>query len=165
MPWACGGTGIRVRLKSVWAQAHVGSTPTMPTTQKGPAPADRNLLCLVYTYYMPFAAVYCVQQFVYRIFSFFRHWYAGGFRKAAHWTLLILERLDRVLALKVTIRYFFRPLYQDYSFAGYFFGFPFRVVRALAALVVYAFVIAMAIALYLAWAFAPLYVLYWGFGM
>ena len=113
---------------------------------------------------MSIAAVYLAQRFAWRIFSWLEHWYAGGFRRAMHWTLLALERLDRKLALRVTLRYFFRPLYQDYSFVGYFFGFIFRSVRILAGLMVYAVVIAAAIVLYLVWAFAPIYILYLGFG-
>lgn len=113
---------------------------------------------------MSIAAVYLVRQFAVRIADFLRHWYVGGFLRAMHWTLLFLERLDRTLALRVTLRYFFRPLYQDYTFVGYAFGFIFRVFRALVAFIIYAAVIVFAVALYLAWAFAPAYVLYWGFG-
>ncbi len=113
---------------------------------------------------MSIAAVYLVRQCAVRTLDFLNHWYVGGFRRATHWTLLFLERLDRTLALRVTLRYFFRPLYQDYSFVGYFFGFLFRIFRALVAFVIYAAVIACAVALYLVWAFAPIYIVYAGFG-
>ena len=107
---------------------------------------------------MSFSLFYLVQKFFYRIFEFIRHWYIDGFLWFAHHTLNFLEGLDRFFALKVTLRYWFKPLYQDYSFLGYFLGFVFRTGRLLAGGIIYLIIVLIAAALYLAWAFLPFYV-------
>ena len=112
---------------------------------------------------MTLAPLYLIQRFFYRIFEFLRHWYVGGFLAAVHQTLNVLERLDRVLALKITLRYIFKPLYQDYSPLGYFLGFIFRGGRLLIGGLVYLVVILIATVLYIGWAAVPIFIVYQGF--
>lgn len=109
---------------------------------------------------MSFSLVYLVQRFFYRIFDFLRDWYVGGFLWFSHRSLNFLERLDRFFALKVTFRYWFKPLYQDYSFIGYVLGFFFRTVRLLAACLVYLAFAIISWVFYLAWAAIPVYLVY-----
>ncbi len=112
---------------------------------------------------MSFSLVYLGHQFFYRIYDFLRHWYVGGFLSIARRTLAILESLDRTFALKITVRYFLRPLYQDYSILGYILGFIFRTGRLMAGGIVYSAIIALALAIYLFWASLPIYVIAKGF--
>lgn len=109
---------------------------------------------------MSFSLVYLIQRFFYRIIQFLRHWHIGGFLAITHWTLNILERLDRVLALRITLRFLFKPLYQDYTILGYLLGFIFRSSRILIAAFVYTLVIAVSVVIYLAWAAIPIYLVY-----
>lgn len=101
---------------------------------------------------MSFSLVYLVQRFFYRIYEFLRHWYIGGLSAVFHQTLSLLELLDRKFALKITVRYLFRPLYQDYTILGYILGFIFRSIRVIAASFLYFLIILLASAVYLVWA-------------
>ncbi|MBU6141825.1 hypothetical protein KGO95_01735 [Patescibacteria group bacterium] len=104
--------------------------------------------------------VYLLNRLLQRLVDFVRHWYVDGFFQAVDWMLDILEKLDRSFALRITVKYWLQPLYQDYTMIGYVWGFIFRTVRILIALVVYLLLIACALALFLAWAAIPLWVLY-----
>ena len=95
-----------------------------------------------------------------RVLDFFRHWYFYGFLRATHWAYNFLERLDRIFALRITAKNWLQPLYQDYSFIGYLWGFIFRTVRILAALLVYGFFAAFSFGLFILWALIPPYVIY-----
>ncbi|KKU83417.1 MAG: hypothetical protein UY12_C0037G0009 [Parcubacteria group bacterium GW2011_GWA2_47_8b] len=112
---------------------------------------------------MNFSLIYLAQRFFYRIYEFLRNWYVGGFLAAVHKTLNILEAFDRRLALRINLRYLFRPIYQDYSFLGRLLGFLFRGVRIIYASLIYFVIIVIAAGIYLAWAVAPIYILYKGF--
>ncbi len=105
------------------------------------------------------AVIYLIQRFFYRIWEFLTHWYVGGYFAIGGKFLNILEYLDQTLALRITLRYFFQPLYRDYSFIGYLIGIPVRAVRTFIGLIAYGAVIAAGVAVYLAWAAVPLYFL------
>jgi len=95
-----------------------------------------------------------------RILDFFRHWYIHGFIRAIHLALGFLERLDRIFALRITMKNWFQPLYQDYTVIGYIWGFIFRTIRIFIGLVIYAIFILFAFALFMLWAAIPFYVMY-----
>ncbi len=103
---------------------------------------------------------YLFNRFVYRIKEFFRHWYIKSFFIYSQFVVSQLEKLDRFLAFKITLRYLFKPLYQDYSFLGYILGFIFRVCRLVFGGIIYAVVFALAVALYIIWLATPIYVVY-----
>ena len=109
------------------------------------------------------AIVYLLYRAGYTILDFSRHWYIGSARAIMHRTLGILERFDYSLALSVTLRSFFQPLYQDRSAIGYILGFFFRTIRIVIALLLYALIIAGALLLYLSWAALPVIIIYRGF--
>lgn len=104
--------------------------------------------------------VYLLTHLGRRVLDFFRHWYYHGFLRATHWSYNFLERLDRFFALRITAKNWFQPLYQDYTFIGYLWGFVFRTTRILAALTVYGFFIAISFCLFLLWAAIPIFVIY-----
>lgn len=70
------------------------------------------------------------------------------------------ESMDRVFAWKITAKNIFKPLYGDYSFIGYVFGFLFRIVRLVITTVIYVCIFIVAALLYVLWLFIPLFFLY-----
>jgi hypothetical protein len=106
------------------------------------------------------SVVYIFTRLGMRLLDFFRHWYVDGFFKAVHLTLNFLERMDHRFALRITFKNWLQPLYQDYSFIGYLWGFVFRTIRILVGLVVYMLFVAFALGLFAIWAAIPLYVIY-----
>lgn len=109
---------------------------------------------------MNITAVYLFQRFFYRIFEFLRHWYVKSLFIYSHRVINFLERLDKTLALKVTLRHLFQPLYKDYSFIGYVLGFLFRAMRVVSAGLVYLVIIALALFFYVIWLLAPIFIIY-----
>ncbi len=108
---------------------------------------------------MASALVYLGNRFFYRIGEFVRHWYKDGFYFFFRRLIDLLERLDRYFALRVTFRYLFQPLYQNYTFVGYVLGFIFRGVRLAAGGFVYLCVILVWAGLYLGWAAIPIFII------
>jgi len=110
---------------------------------------------------MDFAPVYLLQRCAYRFVDFFHHWYVDGSRTIGRRFIAALEEVDRVIALRVTFRYFFQPLYGDFSGIGRVLGVIFRTGRILVGLVIYAVVVAAFLAFYLLWiAFPAAVILY-----
>lgn len=99
-------------------------------------------------------------QLIHRIFEFLEHWYWGSFQAAGGKFIDLLRDWDRFFALKITIRYWLQPLYQDRTFIGYILGPIFRTGRIIVALVAYLIVAALAGLLYLLWLLIPPYVIY-----
>jgi len=110
--------------------------------------------------YLNISLIYIFNHLLERILDFFRHWYLDGFLKATHWSLNILERFDRVFALRITVKNWLQPLYQDYTIIGYLWGFLFRTVRIFSGLIIYAIFVLLSSATFLVWASIPIYVIY-----
>lgn len=98
---------------------------------------------------------YLFQQIVYRIGSFLRHWYINGFLNFWNRTRRILNAFDRHLAIKITIRHWSEPLYQDKTVVGYILGFVFRTSRILIGSVIYLVIFLVFTGLFLIWAAIP----------
>jgi hypothetical protein len=109
---------------------------------------------------MDFAPVYLIQRFFYRLVDFFHHWYVDGSRYLGHRFLLILRGIDGTLAIQITLRHFFEPLYRDYSGIGRILGVIFRTGRVFVGAVIYLFFTLLFIALYLAWILIPIFLLF-----
>ena len=103
---------------------------------------------------------YLLNRLIFRIVEFFKHWYIHSFRIYTHFVISILERFDRQLAWKITLKYIFEPLYQDRSVIGYTLGFIFRSIRLIIGSVIYALIIAAAVFFYLIWLAIPIYIIY-----
>ncbi len=103
---------------------------------------------------------YLLWLFFYRLFEFFRHWYVKSFFIYSDKILNLFSYLDKFFALKVTLRHFFQPLFQDYSLIGYLFGFIFRSLRILISLFVYLLVFLLALFIYLFWLAIPIYLIF-----
>ena len=112
---------------------------------------------------MSFSLVYLAHRVGYRLFDFFRCWYADGSRVFFHHFISFLERLDQTFAVRVTLRYFFQPLYKDYTIVGRILGVVFRSGRLAIGMSVYACVAAVFLALYAVWLLIPLIILFYIF--
>lgn len=104
----------------------------------------------------PMVLVYLIRRFFYRIFDFLRHWYVKSAKIYSNFVLDQLQKIDRVLAWQVNLRYLFQPLYKDYSIIGYILGFILRSLRLIATSIIYAFIFAVAVALYVIWLLIPI---------
>ncbi|MEK7546986.1 MAG: hypothetical protein AAB536_02295 [Patescibacteria group bacterium] len=113
---------------------------------------------------MNFALVYLIQRFFYRIFDFFHHWYADASKVFFHRFVSFLESLDRTIALRVTLRYFFQPLYKDYTVIGRILGVVFRSGRIIIGLGVYAFTAIIFLIIYALWLAAPIVLIFYVLG-
>lgn len=108
---------------------------------------------------MSFSLVYLANRFLYRLSSFFYHWYIDGTRWFAHRYIVTLEGLDETFAVHITLRHYFEPLYKDYSIVGRILGIVFRSGRILIGLTIYLFVTLVWFALYLIWLGLPVVLL------
>ncbi|MFH1347035.1 MAG: hypothetical protein ABIH10_02185 [Spirochaetota bacterium] len=106
------------------------------------------------------ALIYIINRFFYRFVEFWRHWYVGSFKIASHIFLSLLEKLDKRVALKITFKNFFQPLYQDRSFIGYFLGIIFRSFRLFFGGIFYLFLGFLAIIIYLFWLAIPVLIIF-----
>ncbi len=109
---------------------------------------------------MNVSGVYLLQRAGWRIWQFIWHWYVDAFIRGFRWHVNFLEGLDRFFALRITLRYFFQPLYQDYTFVGRILGIILRSIRITGAVLTYTIVALVSIALYIGWAAVPLYIIY-----
>ena len=104
--------------------------------------------------------IYLANRFVYGIIDFLNHWYIGSFLVVSDFMLNLFEQLDYVFALRVTLKNFFKPLYQDKTIIGYILGFFLRTGRVLVALVVYISVFILSIVIYVFWLSIIPYIVY-----
>jgi hypothetical protein len=109
---------------------------------------------------MSFAPIYLLHRFFFRISDFFHHWYVDGSRALWHRFISFFESLDRIFAFKITLRYFWKPLYGDYTIVGHVMGFFLRLGRLILGGVTYVICAAVMVSLYVAWIALPFAVLF-----
>ncbi len=112
---------------------------------------------------MNFSLTYLAGRFAYRISDFFHHWYIDASKVFFHKFISFLESLDQAIAMRVTLKYFFQPLFKDYTFIGRILGVVFRTGRILMGLAIYAFILAIFLAIYALWLSAPVIMLFYIF--
>lgn len=105
-------------------------------------------------------AGYLAERFFHRVFEFLEHWYWGSFRVAGGRFFDLLKSWDRFFALRITIRHWLQPLYQDRTFIGYVLGPIFRTGRIIIGASVYLAVTAIAVLFYFLWLLVPPFLLY-----
>lgn len=111
---------------------------------------------------MNFVFTYITDRFFYRFLSFFYHWYINGFSAIADNFMKTLRDMDKTFAVWITIRYFFEPLYKDYSIIGRILGVVLRSGRILVGFVVYLFTAILFLLIYIIWALIPIILIYHG---
>ena len=104
---------------------------------------------------MNFAVVYIINRFFYRLIDFFHNWYVHGSKFLIHRFVSVLEEIDRTVAIKVTLRYFFQPLYKDYTIVGRILGIVFRSGRLLVGGLIYLVLILFFVVIYAVWIILP----------
>lgn len=109
---------------------------------------------------MNFSLAYLANRFFCRLFDFFHHWYADGSRVFFNYFISRLERMDQTFAVRVTLRYFFQPLYKDYTIVGRILGVVFRSARLLIGAAVYLAAALVFAACYLIWLSVPILLIF-----
>ena len=102
---------------------------------------------------MNFAFGYLIYRFFFNIYNFLRHFYVFGTRYILHFWIGTLEKLDKTFAVKINLKYFFVPLYKDYSLMGRILGIIFRTIRIIIGTVIYFFVSILFLGIVLFWIF------------
>jgi hypothetical protein len=110
---------------------------------------------------MDFSIVYLGRRVIYRIADFFHHWYVDGSRAIGRSFIGTMRNVDQSLAVAITLRHFFEPLYRDYSIIGRILGIVFRTVRVLIGGVFYLFLAAIFAVVYLVWLAIPAVILFY----
>ena len=110
---------------------------------------------------MDFSVAYLARRLVYRFTDFFHHWYVDGSRVIARRFMATLTAADQSLAVAITLRHFFEPLYKDYSIIGRILGIVFRSARVAIGGVLY-IILALGFAVaYLVWLAIPAVILFY----
>ncbi len=104
--------------------------------------------------------IYLGQRLWVLVSNFFYHWYVHGSRNIGHYFISFLERVDQSLAIRITLRHFFEPLYKDYTVIGRILGVFFRSGRILIGTVVYVFLGVLALGIFLAWLILPVLLIF-----
>lgn len=110
---------------------------------------------------MDFSVVYLVRRFAYHFLDFFHHWYVDGSRVIGRRFMATLTAADRSLAVAVTLRHFFEPLYKDYTVIGRILGVVFRSARILIGVVAYLLLFLLFLAAYLVWLAVPAVIIFY----
>jgi hypothetical protein len=110
---------------------------------------------------MDFAIVYLLRRLIYRITDFFHHWYIDGSRAIARRFMATMTAVDQSLAVAITLRHFFEPLYKDYSIIGRILGIVFRTFRVLIGGIFYLFLALIFAVVYLIWIAIPAVILFY----
>ena len=105
--------------------------------------------------------VYIVRRFFFRIVNFFHHWYVDGSREIGRRFMAAMTRADQTLAIAITLRHFFEPLYKDYSVVGRIMGIFFRTIRVIIGSVIYLLFAAAFAALYIIWLAIPAVIIFY----
>jgi len=101
------------------------------------------------------SVIYFFKKILDAIVSLLKHWYIDSFYMIYDVLVRTIKKLDRKWALKITLRHFFRPLYQDYSWQGYILGIGFRFFRVILASINYFFILVFFLAMYAFWCLLP----------
>jgi hypothetical protein len=103
---------------------------------------------------------YCIIRAKRSLLGFLRVWYWGGFVFFNTFFREMMRRIDTVFALKITIRNFFVPLYNDRTILGYILGVVLRSARIIVSVPIYVCVWVISVGCALVWMGIPLFLVY-----
>jgi hypothetical protein len=89
-------------------------------------------------------------------FGFLRHWYIDAPKRFFYAFLNFLQDVDRFFAWKITFSHMFQPLYGDFSFLGYIFGFVLRFCRFVVGSIAYFFIFLASLSFFVFWCVIPI---------
>ena len=72
-----------------------------------------------------------------------------------------MRSVDQSLAVAITMRHFFEPLYKDYSIVGRIMGIIFRTIRVFLGGIFYIFLAISFAIIYVAWVAIPIIIIYY----
>jgi len=104
--------------------------------------------------------VYLLKNLFLDVFLFFKHWYWDSFQLIYGKALGIIRGMERRLAVRINVRFIFKPLYQEYNIYGYVLGFLYRTFRIIIGSIGYLLIMALATLAYILWAALPVFVVY-----
>ena len=90
--------------------------------------------------------------------NFFDFWWKSSFLWWKEKFGKAMFRMERTFAVKINFFNIFRPLYQDYTFIGYTFGFILRATRVIVGSLIYLIIFILFAGLYLVWALLPFWI-------
>jgi len=91
---------------------------------------------------------------------FFKHWYIDASKTWLKTAMTLFSELEQALALVVTLKHLFEPLYQDYTLMGQAIGPFFRMGRVILTLGIYIILAAIFLASYIVWIFLPVFLIF-----
>jgi hypothetical protein len=112
---------------------------------------------------MNFSLGYLFYRFFLRIYLFFYHWYVDGSVRFLRFFRNVFFGLEQGFAIRLTIRYFFVPLYKDYTIIGRIIGPIFRLGRIVIGLIIYCSAFLIILTSYLFWILIPPTLFFYGF--
>ncbi len=104
--------------------------------------------------------IYVLKRLGFRIMLFIEHYWIDGFRFFFGKLIDCLEGMDRSLAIRISFKNLFKPLYGRRDIFGYSFGFIFRSLRIGLAGLIYALISVLFMLGYLIWAMIPFWLIY-----
>jgi hypothetical protein len=104
--------------------------------------------------------IYLGKTIAFRIYMFFRRWYAGGFLMLYGMWLGLVRASERRLAIRINARFLFQPLYQERNIVGYVMGFLYHFFKIFLGGVWYGITACIIAFLYLLWAAVPIALIY-----
>jgi len=105
------------------------------------------------------AASYLVQRALFRVVEFFRHWYIGGTQAFLRRFSDAAQGIEAVVAVRVTLRFFFQPLFRDYTVVGHILGPVFRLGRLVIGAAAYLVLFILFFAAYVVWIAFPAFLI------
>ena len=103
--------------------------------------------------------VYLLKRLLFYIESFIRTYYIEGTHFFWRTYQNILYNLEERLGVFLNIRYFWIPLWQQYSFAGYLVSIPIRILKIVGGGIIIIIISLMYSMLYCAWLILPFYLI------
>lgn len=102
---------------------------------------------------------YLISCLFFYLRKFFSDWYLEGFYFFWQLWFKTLRFLERRFAVVASVYYWGVPLWQEYSFGGYFLSIPIRTLKIIFGGLFYLLVTVIFILLYFFWILIPLYLL------
>lgn len=107
---------------------------------------------------------YLIQGLAMNLLVFIKRWYLDSWYRIFGAGRYLVRRLERSLAIRIHIRFFFVPLYQERNIYGYVLGFLFRSLKIVGGGALYVCIGALVLLVYVAWALLPFLLIRYAMG-
>lgn len=103
---------------------------------------------------------YLGKRILFYLKSFVFTYYSGGTDFFWRFYLNLFESVEEKFGFLINIRYFFVPIWQEYSFAGYLVSIPIRTIKIIVGFLIVLLISFLWGMLYLIWCIFPVYLLW-----